>query len=76
LLQRLLPLPERFDLFYTFLVATAHASDLRPQVINLIVITDLNLSLRLGLMIDQAGEGIIAKHQIGGGRNCGKRHSD
>jgi hypothetical protein len=39
----------------------------------LIVITDLSLSLRLGLMIDQAGEGIIAKHQIGGGRNCDKR---
>jgi hypothetical protein len=49
---------------------------LRSQLINLIVIADLNLSLRLGLMIDQAGEGIIAKHQIGSGRDCGKRYSD
>ena len=56
--------------------SSAHASDLRSQFINLIVIADLNLRLRLGLMIDQVGEGIIAKDQIGGGRDCGKRYSD
>jgi hypothetical protein len=75
-LQRLLPLPERFDLFDPFMVEMAHALDLRSQVINLVVIADLNLSLRLGLMIHQAGEGIIAKHKIWGGRECAKRYSD
>ena len=76
MLQRLLPLPERFDLFYPFMVEMAQALDLRSQVINLVVIADLNLSLRLGLMIHQAGEGIIAKHKIWGGRECAKRYSD
>jgi hypothetical protein len=76
LLQSLLPFPERFDLFDSFPVESAHALDLRSQVINLVVIADLNLSLRLGLMIHQAGEGIIAKHKIWGGRECAKRYSD
>jgi hypothetical protein len=76
LLQSLLPFPERFDLFDPFPVESAHALDLRSQVINLVVIADLNLSLRLGLMIHQAGEGIIAKHKIWGGRECAKRYSD
>ena len=76
MLQSLLPFPERFDLFDPFPVESAHALDLRSQVINLVVIADLNLSLRLGLMIHQAGEGIIAKHKIWGGRECAKRYSD
>ena len=76
MLQSLLPFPERFDLFDSFPVELAHALDLRSQVINLVVIADLNLSLRLGLMIHQAGEGIIAKHKIWGGRECAKRYSD
>jgi hypothetical protein len=62
LLQRLLPLLEQFDLFYPFLVESAHATDLRSQVSNLVVITDLNLRLRLRQMVDQASEGVIAKH--------------
>jgi hypothetical protein len=76
LLQSLLPFPERFDLFDPFPVESAHALDLRSQVINLVVVADLSLSLRLGLMIHQAGEGIIAKHKIWGGRECAKRYSD
>ena len=56
--------------------SSAHALDLRSQVINLVVVADLSLSLRLGLMIHQAGEGIIAKHKIWGGRECAKRYSD
>jgi hypothetical protein len=45
---------------------------LRSQVSNLVFITDLSLSLT----VDQAGEKIVTKREIGAGRDRAKRDSD
>jgi hypothetical protein len=77
LLQSLLPFPERFDLFDPFPVESAHALDLRSQVINLVVIADLKSESAFGSDDPSGGRRkIIAKHKIWGGRECAKRYSD